>query len=265
MNWSAKQYSAFENERTRPVRDLVAALPNERVARAVDLGCGPGNSTEVLAARYPDAAISGTDNSQDMIDAARKRLPGLSFELSDIAAWNPPGGYDVILANASLQWVPGHEELYPRLVGKLAPGGSLAVRPRTTWKSRRTGWRARSRRTVPGPPGSARSSTRRATAPPGTTNCSSRSAAGSMWRTIYLHPGWRGGGGAMVHQHGAQAYLGPLDPAEQQAFLAEYQARIERAYPACRTAPCCCRSRVCSSSPGRSSGRAWCPAPCGTW
>ena len=62
MNWSAKQYSAFENERTRPVRDLVAALPNERVARAVDLGCGPGNSTEVLAARYPDAAISGTDN-----------------------------------------------------------------------------------------------------------------------------------------------------------------------------------------------------------
>ncbi|MRU32198.1 trans-aconitate 2-methyltransferase, partial [Xylella fastidiosa subsp. multiplex] len=52
MSWSTKQYSAFENERTRPVRDLVAALPNEEVATAVDLGCGPGNSTEVLAARY---------------------------------------------------------------------------------------------------------------------------------------------------------------------------------------------------------------------
>ena len=75
MNWSAKQYSAFENERTRPVRDLVAALPNERAWRGRWTWAAAGNSTEVLAARYPDAAISGTDNSQDMIDAARKRCP----------------------------------------------------------------------------------------------------------------------------------------------------------------------------------------------
>ena len=187
----------------------------------------------MLAARYPDAAISGTDNSQDMIDAARKRLPGLSFELSDIAAWNPPGGYDVILANASLQWVPGHEELYPRLVGKLAPGGSLAVQTPDNMEEPAHRLARESRRTVPGPPGSARSSTRRATAPPGTTNCSSRSAAGwTCGAPSITIPGRRGGGGAMVHQHGAQAYLGPLDPAEQQAFLAEYQSRIERAYPA---------------------------------
>ena len=99
-SWSAKQYSAFENERTRPVRDLVAALPNENVGLAVDLGCGPANSTEVLAARYPDAELIGMDNSEDMIEAARKRLPGLRFELADIAAWNPPESYDVILANA---------------------------------------------------------------------------------------------------------------------------------------------------------------------
>ena len=167
-----------------------------------------------------------------MIDAARKRLPGLSFELSDIAAWNPPGGYDVILANASLQWVPGHEELYPRLVGSWRRAAAWRCRPRTTWKSRRTGWRARSRRTVPGPPGSARSSTRRATAPPGTTNCSPVCGRLDVWRTIYLHP-WlarrRWCNGSPARRSG---YLGPLDPAEQQAFLAEYQARIERAYPA---------------------------------
>lgn len=127
MTWSAKQYSAFENERTRPVRDLVAALPNEDIATAVDLGCGPGNSTEVLASRYPKAAVTGMDSSDDMVQAARKRLPGIAFELADIETWNPPQQYDVILANAALQWVPDHATLYPRLVSKLAPGGSLAV------------------------------------------------------------------------------------------------------------------------------------------
>ena len=126
-SWSAKQYSAFENERTRPVRDLVAALPNPSVGLAVDLGCGPGNSTEVLASRYPDAKVTGMDSSEDMVQAARKRLPALDFELADIATWNPPQQYDVILANAALQWVPDHATLYPRLVGKLAQGGILAV------------------------------------------------------------------------------------------------------------------------------------------
>ncbi|KAG1391352.1 hypothetical protein G6F59_014922 [Rhizopus arrhizus] len=126
-SWSAKQYSAFENERPRPVRDLVAALPNPSVGLAVDLGCGPGNSTEVLASRYPDAKVIGMDSSEDMVQAARKRLPALEFELADIATWNPPQQYDVILANAALQWVPDHATLYPRLVGKLAPGGILAV------------------------------------------------------------------------------------------------------------------------------------------
>ena len=74
MSWSAKQYVAFEGERTRPVRDLVAALPVVSAATIMDLGCGPGNSTEVLAARYGDAKIFGIDSSDDMITAARKRM-----------------------------------------------------------------------------------------------------------------------------------------------------------------------------------------------
>ena len=192
MNWSAKQYSAFENERTRPVRDLVAALPNERVARAVDLGCG--GQLEVLAARYPDAAISGTDNSQDMIDAARKRPARLSFELSDIAAWNPPGGYDVILANASLQWVPGHEELYPRLVGKLAPGGSLAVQ--TPDNMEEPAHRLAREVAADGPwaarIGAVKHPPRHSAA--WYYNCSPVCGRLDVWRTIYHHP-WRGGGG----------------------------------------------------------------------
>ena len=207
MNWSAKQYSAFENERTRPVRDLVAALPNERVARAVDLGCGP------QLHRGAGRALSGCRDqrhgqSQDMIDAARKRLPGLSFELSDIAAWNPPGGYDVILANASLQWVPGHEELYPRLVGKLAPGGSLAVQ---TPDNMEEPAHRLAREVAADGPWAARI---------GAVKHPPRHSAAWYYellaglrpaRCVAHHlspsPGWRGGGGAMVHQHGAQAYL----------------------------------------------------------
>ena len=76
MTWSAAQYTRFEDERTRPVRDLVAAIPRHEVRTAVDLGCGPGNSTEVLAARYPTADISGLDSSDDMIRAARERELG---------------------------------------------------------------------------------------------------------------------------------------------------------------------------------------------
>ncbi|GAU81556.1 trans-aconitate 2-methyltransferase [Bosea sp. BIWAKO-01] len=89
MSWSARQYTKFEDERTRPVRDLLAQVPTDAVANAVDIGCGPGNSTELLLARFPHAAISGMDSSADMIAAARKRLPAIQFEVADIASWQP--------------------------------------------------------------------------------------------------------------------------------------------------------------------------------
>jgi len=233
-SWSAKQYSAFENERTRPVRDLVAALPNLLVKRAVDLGCGPGNSTEVLASRYPDAEISGMDSSQDMIDAARKRLPALSFELADIATWNPPQRYDVILANAALQWVPDHETLYPALVAKLAPGGSLAVQTPDNLEEPAH----RLARQVAGEaPWAAKTG--------GVKHPPRHSAAWyyellkphcgtlDVWRTTYHHP--LAGAAAVVEWFKGTAlrpYLDKLDAAEQASFLARYQSLIEQAYPA---------------------------------
>ena len=232
--WSAKQYSAFENERTRPVRDLVAALPNLVVKHAVDLGCGPGNSTEVLASRYPDAEISGMDSSQDMIDAARKRMPALSFELADIASWNPPQAYDVILANAALQWVPDHATLYPALMAKLAPGGSLAVQTPDNLEEPAH----RLARQVAGEaPWAAKTG--------GVKHPPRHSAAWyyellkphcgtlDVWRTTYHHP--LAGAAAVVEWFKGTAlrpYLDKLDADEQASFLARYQSLIEAAYPA---------------------------------
>ena len=94
--------------------------------RAADIGCGPGNSTEVLRARYPGAEIVGIDSSADMIEAARKRLPDVAFEVADIDEWDG-AGFDVILANAVIQWIPDHEALLPALIAKLDLGGALAV------------------------------------------------------------------------------------------------------------------------------------------
>src|ERR1700730_16195295 len=127
MSWSAAQYVKFERERTRPVYDLVARIPNAKVLSAADIGCGPGNSTEVLRERYPGARIIGLDSSTDMIEAARKRLPDIAFEVADIREWLPKAPLDVILANAVLQWIPDHETLFPALMAKLGPGGALAV------------------------------------------------------------------------------------------------------------------------------------------
>ena len=94
---------------------------------AADIGCGPGNSTEVLRERYPGARIIGLDSSTDMIEAARKRLPDIAFEVADIREWRPKAPLDVILANAVLQWIPDHETLLPALIAKLKPAGTLAV------------------------------------------------------------------------------------------------------------------------------------------
>src|SRR5437660_1312813 len=99
MDWSARQYLKFEDERTRPVRDLLAALPATEVRRVVDIGCGPGNATEVLAAAFRGAAVTGLDSSPDMIEAARLRLPQFRFEIASIDAWDDPGPWDVMLAN----------------------------------------------------------------------------------------------------------------------------------------------------------------------
>lgn len=125
--WSPSQYLKFEDHRTRPAIDLLARVVADNPEFVTDIGCGPGNSTELLVDRFSTSAVAGMDSSPTMIEAARKRLPGCTFEIDDVARWQPKAPQDVLFANAVLQWVPDHHDLFPKLLSYLKPGGSLAL------------------------------------------------------------------------------------------------------------------------------------------
>jgi trans-aconitate 2-methyltransferase len=235
MTWSPEQYTRFEHDRTRPVRDLLAAVPEQSPARAVDLGCGPGNSTQVLRERFPAAAITGLDSSPEMIAAARERLPAIRFEVADLRTWAPAETYGVILSNAVLQWLPDHAALLPGLVSRLDEGGSLAVQMPDNleepahalmrevagsgpWAGKLAG--ASGMRAEMGSAewyyGVLRPHCRRV----------------DLWRTTYFHV-LPGGADAIVEWFkgsGLRPFLQPLDESERAAFLDEYRARIAKAY-----------------------------------
>ncbi len=103
-DWSPSQYLKFEDERTRPSHDLLARVPLTAPGRVVDMGCGPGNSTELLVERFPDAEVTGLDNSPNMLAEARKRLPSARFAEADASTWVPEPGTDLVFANAIYQW-----------------------------------------------------------------------------------------------------------------------------------------------------------------
>ena len=237
MSWSASQYVAFEDERTRPARDLLAAVPPIQARRVVDIGCGPGNSTELLAARFPDAIVTALDSSPDMIEAARARLSQVRFELISIESWDEPGPFDVILANAVLQWVTAHDTLFPSLVMKLTPGGSLAVQMPDNLDE--PAHRLMRELAVDGPwagklAAAASKRTRMASADwyyGLLRECCGRV---DVWRTIYHHP-LAGGAGAVVEWFkgsGLRPFLEPLDEQERAAYLERYTTAIGDAYPA---------------------------------
>jgi trans-aconitate 2-methyltransferase len=129
--WDPDRYLAYADERGRPFVDLLARVPAETPRVVVDLGCGPGNLTALLADRWPGADVTGIDSSPEMIAAAR-RVEGITWEVADLRAWARPDAralvspVDVLVSNATLQWLPDHLELLPRLLARVAPGGWLA-------------------------------------------------------------------------------------------------------------------------------------------
>lgn len=123
--WNPQTYLTFADQRGRPFFDLLGRVGAESPRRVTDLGCGPGNLTEHLAQRWPDAVLQAVDSSPEMVAAARER--GIDAELGDISAWMPPPATDVVFSNAALQWVPGQAELMVRWAHQLEPGAWIAV------------------------------------------------------------------------------------------------------------------------------------------
>lgn len=126
--WDPDRYLAYADERGRPFLDLLARVGAERPADVLDLGCGPGNLTRLLADRWPAARIRGLDSSAEMVASARRDVPGVEFAVGDLRGWaGSLDQVDVLVCNAVLQWLPDHLDLLPDLADRLRPGGWLAV------------------------------------------------------------------------------------------------------------------------------------------
>jgi len=236
MTWNPALYRRFEDERTRPAQDLLARVLLDRAKLVVDLGCGPGNSTELLVERFTGAHVVGTDTSEAMLESARKRLPACHFEHSDVSSWHPAVAPDLLFANAVLQWVPGHEQLFPRLFAALAPGGVLAVQMPDNLQE--PSHRLMREVASAGPWASTLSDAAQVRARIASPDSyydllASEAASVDIWRTTYHHPlaspidivDW-------VRATGLRPFIDPLSDAQRARFLAEYEERIAQAYPA---------------------------------
>jgi trans-aconitate 2-methyltransferase len=110
-----------------PAIDLAARIELTAPGRILDLGCGPGNSTEVLRHRWPEAAITGLDSSPQMIATAHAGFPHGVWQVGDAASWVADEPLDLVFSNAALQWVPDHARICRRWLDQLKPGGALAA------------------------------------------------------------------------------------------------------------------------------------------
>jgi trans-aconitate 2-methyltransferase len=235
-DWNPELYLAYEDERTQPARDLLAAVPLEEPALIFDLGCGPGNSTEVLCRRYGSASVRGLDSSPAMIEAARRRVPGAQFELADIAHWQPGAPVNLLYANASLQWVGAHETLFPALLSYLSPGGVLAVQMPDNRDEPMHRLMDETAKDSPWWARIAASAQARTQTLPLDDYYDLLSPLGAkirMWRTTYIHVLESAGAIAdWLLSTGLRPFLAPLSDDEQRVFLADYTHRLEVSYSA---------------------------------
>ncbi|WP_445502569.1 trans-aconitate 2-methyltransferase [Microvirga sp. G4-2] len=235
-DWNPGQYLKFEDERTRPSVDLLRRVPLSAPERCVDLGCGPGNSTELLVKRFQSTQVSGLDNSPGMLAKARERLPGLTFEAADIATWQPEERFDLIFANAVLQWIPDHPGLLTRLVSFLKKGGCLAVQMPNNLNE--PSHRLMEQVANDGPWSAKLASASDAKGKIGSFEdyyaCLQQAGCtADIWQTTYVHP--LEGAGAIVEWFkgtGLKPYLDRLSPDEQAEYLRRYTKEIAKAYPA---------------------------------
>ncbi|WP_405161666.1 trans-aconitate 2-methyltransferase [Nocardia sp. NBC_01499] len=123
--WDPKKYLDFADHRARPFFELIGRIDAEKPRRVVDLGCGPGNLTGVLAERWPDAHLDALDSSPEMVQEAKER--GIDARVLDVNDWAPDAETDIVVSNAVLQWVPDHLTLLAEWLPALPPGAWFAM------------------------------------------------------------------------------------------------------------------------------------------
>jgi len=237
-SWDPEHYLTYAGERGRPFVELVQRIGVRDPRTVVDLGCGPGNLTNLLADRWPAAAITGLDSSAEMIAAARATGSTVTYEVADLRDWlsgalDPARPVDVLVSNATLQWVPGHLDLLPALVTRVRPGGWLAFQVPGNFEEPSHTIRTE----LAGEP-------RYAEHTSGVAVPSSHDAATYLeelvalgcsvdaWETTYLHV-LQGDDPVFtwVSGTGARPTLQALPSGLREEFEAEFKARLRAAYP----------------------------------
>jgi trans-aconitate 2-methyltransferase len=245
--WDPGQYLRYATERGRPFFDLMARVAAEDPRYVVDLGCGPGNLTATLSVRWPAADVLGVDSSAEMIgtarsvhceassgQASRAGSGKLEFTLGDIRDWHSERPVDVLVSNAALQWVPGHDAIISQWPGMLSERGWLAFQlPGNFDQPTHTVLRdlASSDRWRPLLPGVQLN--RQAGSPDDYLDLLARAGCEvDAWETTYLHV--LRGPDAIVEWYrgsGLRPVLSILGEADAEEFTAAYRARIAEAYP----------------------------------
>jgi trans-aconitate 2-methyltransferase len=235
-DWNSALYLKFEEERTRAARDLLARVPYCETRSVYDLGCGPGNSTELLTRNFPGAAIVGIDTSDNMLAVARARVPAATFVKADIEFWRSPEPADVIFANATLHFLPDHRKVITRLLDSLRPGGRLAVQmPNIT--THELSHAAMRMVAADGPWASRLVPIAKSLTVIGQPDeyydlFAPLCRAIDVWQTVYIHP-LDGPEGVVewFEGSGLRPFLDQLDLEERDDFLSRYRERLAQAYP----------------------------------
>jgi trans-aconitate 2-methyltransferase len=234
MTWNPQQYLKFSESRLRPAVDLLGRIGAEAPDVVYDLGCGAGNVTRLLVDRWPQATVTGIDDSPEMLARAAKELPQVKWINIGVQAWQPERPADVIFTNAALHWLPDHANLFPSLMNKLAPGGTLAVQmPRNFSAPSHTSiadtvlagpWRSKLEHLL-GPSPVASPDVYYGLLAPIARNL-------DIWETEYLQA-LQGEDPVKEWTKGTwlTRFLPHLDPSERAAFEEDYARRLRTAYP----------------------------------